>query len=206
VVQPARRSGASGGERRYRAKIVRPAKLVAMAALTAALALVALPGIAGSRSPHPVSLVDPAAFQPLQVNAKSTGRQLSVGPLDPAFASAGAVDATTAFVERGGTPTKVVGRPRIDLPGSHSGTAQKPPRYKVSGYATFYGNGTTAMRLPRGTTVIVCGGSGCVERTINDYGPAAGTQRIVDLYTPDFFDVCGCPSWSGTTWVTVSVY
>ena len=31
-------------------------------------------------------------------------------------------------------------------------------------------------------------------------------NRIVDLYTPDFFDICGCPGWSGTTTVTISVY
>ena len=36
-------------------------------------------------------------------------------------------------------------------------SALKPPRYTMSGYATFYANGTTAMRLPRGTTVIICG-------------------------------------------------
>jgi hypothetical protein len=177
-----------------------------MAALTAALALVALPGITGSRSPQPASLVDPAAVQLLQVTANATGRQLSVGPLDPAYLSAGAVDETTAFVERGTAPTQVVARPRVDIPGIQAGTVVKPPRYKLSGYATFYANGTTAMRLPRGTTVIVCGDGGCIERVINDYGPVAGTQRIVDLYTPDFFDICGCPSWAGTTWVTVSVY
>jgi hypothetical protein len=63
------------------------------------------------------------------------------------------------------------------------------------------------MRLPRGTTIIVCGGGGCLERVVSDYGPVASYRnRIIDLYTPDFFDVCGCPSWSGTTWVTVSVY
>ena len=185
---------------------MRPIKLVALAALTAALALVALPGIAGSRTPRPVSLVDPAAFQPLQVTANAIGRQLSVGPLDPAFLSAGAVDATTAFVERGSAPRKVVGRPSVDLPSAHSGSALKPPRYKLSGYATFYANGTTAMRLPRGTTIIVCGGGGCIERVVNDYGPVAGTQRIVDLYTPDFFAICGCPSYAGNTKVTVYVY
>jgi hypothetical protein len=178
-----------------------------MAALTAALALIAMPGIAGSRNPRPTSLVDPAAFQPLQFTANTASRQLSVGPLDPAFVSAGAVDATTAFVERGGgAPTRIIGRPTVNIPGAHGGSAAKPPRYTLTGYATFYGNGTTAMRLPRGTTVIVCGTGGCIERVINDYGPVAGTQRIVDLYTPDFFDICGCPSWAGTTWVTVSVY
>jgi len=119
-----------------------------MAALTAALALVALPGITGSRSPNAASLVDPAAFQPLQVTANAQGRQVSVGPLDPAFLSAGTVDATTAFVERGTAPTAIVGRPRVDLPGVNAGTTLKPPRYKLTGYATFYANGTTAMRLP----------------------------------------------------------
>jgi len=62
------------------------------------------------------------------------------------------------------------------------------------------------MRLPRGTTVIICGAGGCIERVVDDYGPIAGTNRIVDLYRPDFFRVCGCPSWSGVTNVTVSVY
>jgi hypothetical protein len=83
----------------------------------------------------------------------------------------------------------------------------KPPRYTLRGYATFYDNGTTAMRLPRGTVVVICGAGGCVERVVNDYGPsAANPERIVDLYRPDFFRVCGCPSWSGTTRVTVRVY
>jgi hypothetical protein len=64
------------------------------------------------------------------------------------------------------------------------------------------------MRLPRGTTVIICGGGGCIERVINDYGPVYDPSkgRIVDLYRPDFFDICGCPWFAGTTWVTVSVY
>jgi hypothetical protein len=26
------------------------------------------------------------------------------------------------------------------------------------------------------------------------------------MYRPDFFRICGCPSWSGTVWVTVSIY
>jgi 3D (Asp-Asp-Asp) domain-containing protein len=81
----------------------------------------------------------------------------------------------------------------------------KPPKYSLSGYATFYYNGTTAMRLPRGTVVRICGDGGCIERTVNDYGPQKKT-RVVDLYKPDFFAICGCASWAGTTWVTVSVY
>jgi hypothetical protein len=180
--------------------------LVAGAALTAALALVALPGIAGSRSPSSASIVDPAAFQPIQVPANAIGRPIDIGPLDPSYASAAVLDDSAIFVQLGDAPEHLVGRPSVRQPAAQGGSAQKPPRYRLTGYATYYANGTTAMRLPRGTTVIICGSGGCVERTINDYGPVAGTQRIVDLYTPDFFAVCGCPSWAGTTWVTVSVY
>ncbi|HEV7604067.1 MAG TPA: hypothetical protein VGO15_03815, partial [Candidatus Limnocylindrales bacterium] len=82
---------------------------------------------------------------------------------------------------------------------------RKAARYTLTGFATFYDNGTTAMRLPRGTLVVICGGGGCIERVVNDYGPIKKT-RVVDLYRPDFFDICGCPWFSGTTTVTVYVY
>ena len=181
--------------------------MVAGAALTAALAVGSLPGIAGSAGPAPVAVIDPAAFQSVQVQA-FTAAAPAIDRLDSTHASVGQLAEDTAFTEPGdAAPAAVVGRPRVALPAAHSASAQKPPRYKLTGYATFYGNGTTAMRLPRGTTIVVCGGGGCLERTVSDYGPVASYRnRIIDLYTPDFFAVCGCPSWSGTTWVTVSVY
>jgi len=181
--------------------------MVAGAALTAALALGALPGIAGSAGPTPASAVDPAAFQSVQVPAFETAGLTVEGP-DSAYAAAGRIDAQATFLEAGRAPRIAAAvHPRVSLPAVTSGSALKPPRYKLSGYATFYGNGTTAMRLPRGTTVIVCGAGGCLERVVSDYGSVASYRnRIVDLYTPDFFAVCGCPSWSGTSWVTVSIY
>ena len=187
---------------------MRPSRLVAGAALTAALALGALPGIAGSAGLTPASAIDPAAFQSVQVPAIAAAEDVA-GSFDGTYRSAGRIDETTVLTEPGDPkPATHVSRPTVDLPNAHSGSAQKPPRYKLTGYATFYGNGTTAMRLPRGTTIIVCGKGGCLERVVSDYGPIASTtnQRIIDLYTPDFFSVCGCPSYSGTTWVTVSVY
>ena len=62
------------------------------------------------------------------------------------------------------------------------------------------------MRLARGTVVVICGNGGCIERTITDYGPSAKSGRVIDLYRPDFFLVCGCQPWSGTTEVTIKVY
>ena len=164
--------------------------------------------IAGSAGPSLAPAVDPSAFQSLQVPALAAA-DLAVAPLDDALQSAGHIVDATLLTEPGSAPTRVVpGRPSVLLPAAPSGSALKPPRYKMTGYATFYSFGTTAMRIPRGTTVIVCGGGGCIERVISDYGPSAtaGLGRIIDLYTPDFFAICGCPSWAGTTQVTVSVY
>ena len=168
--------------------------------------MVALPGFVGSQSPSSATAVDPAAFQPLSIPANAVERPIAVGPLDPSFASAARLDASTTLVEPAAEPERVVGRPSVRQPGARGGSTQKPPRYTLTGIATFYHHGTTAMRLPRGTTVIICGAGGCIERVITDYGPVAGTDRIADLYAPDFFAICGCASWSGETKVTVSVY
>lgn len=187
---------------------MRPSKRLAGAALTAALALGALPGYAGSAGPSPATAIDPSAFQSVQVPAFAS-TELAVEPPEDSLRAANAIDASAVLQEPGAAPKRAIPtRPDVSVPGPRGGADLKPPRYKLSGYATFYDNGTTAMRLPRGTTVIICGGGGCIERTINDYGPAAnaGLGRIVDLYRPDFFDICGCPWFSGTTWVTVSVY
>jgi len=181
--------------------------MVAGAALTAALALAALPGIAGSAGPTPTSTIDPSAFQSIQVQAFSA-TAFAAEPLDSTYAAAGRVDAATSMTEPGsGVAVALPTRPRVQLPGAHSGSALKPPRYRMTGYASFYANGTTAMRLPRGTTIVVCGGGGCIERVVSDYGPAASLKsRIIDMYTPDFFSICGCPWYAGTTRVTVSIY
>ena len=174
--------------------------------LIAALALVALPGLAGSLVPSPLEPLPASAFQPLSVPANLARPTISIGPLDAAYEAAGVVSENASFVEPGAAPqTGPTARAKLNQPEPGSGSLQKPPRYTLTGGATFYDNGTTAMRLPRGTTVVICGDGGCVERVVTDYGPMK-TSRIVDLYRPDFFDVCGCAWWSGTTTVTVSVY
>ena len=173
--------------------------------LTAAVALVALPGLAGSRSPRPEQPLDAAAFQTLAVNAITGGSTPDVDPLDSAYRSDGFLAGDATFIEPGEERTAPKGRTLVSAPSVKAVSAMKPPRYTLRGVATFYDNGTTAMRLPRGTVVVICGGGGCVQRVVNDYGPVR-TSRIVDLDRADFFDICGCPGWSGTTWVTVKVY
>ncbi len=174
--------------------------------LTAVLALVALPGLAGSRAPSAVEPVPVGAFQPLSVPASGSRSTLSIAGLDGGYLSAGAVHAGSSFIEPSRLPpTKVPGRAEVDQPESSSTSSRKPPRSTLSGQATFYDHGTTAMRLPAGTTVIICGDGGCIERVVRDYGPV-NPNRIVDLYRADFFEICGCPSWSGVTEVKVYVY
>jgi hypothetical protein len=174
--------------------------------LTAALALVALPGLAGSRVTHPIEPIPAGAFQQLQIPANDQRSTTPIGTLDDAHVSDGTLTAETAIVEPGTAPDPgPTRRAAVDQRDAGAASVRKPPRYSLSGYATFYDNGTTAMRLPRGTVVVICGDGGCIERVVNDYGPQKKI-RIVDLYRPDFFDICGCAWFSGTTWVTVHVY
>jgi hypothetical protein len=183
--------------------------------LTAALALVALPGLVGSRTPSPIESVPAGAFQPFSVLANDTRSMGSIEAPDDAHVSGGTVSAETRIVDRGTPPARGLrSRPRIDQPragassvrvGALSASLPGKPKYTLSGGATFYDNGTTAMRLPRGTVVKICGKGGCIVRVVNDYGPQK-KSRVVDLYRPDFFAICGCPSYAGTTQVTVYVY
>lgn len=185
---------------------MRPGYLVAGVALTAALALVALPGFVGSQTPSHDRPLEAAAFQAVTVLATEGGSSATIDRLDDARLSANAMAADATFQESGTKKAKPVVRPKVVQPAAVARYAIKPPRYTLKGTATFYDNGTTAMRLPKGTVIRVCGAGGCLERVVNDYGPTAGTSRIIDLYRPDFFAVCGCSSISGTTTVTVGVY
>ena len=197
---------------------MRPTRLVVGSVLTAALALVALPGLAGSRVPSPFESVPAGAFQPFIIPANGSRSGISIGLLDDAHASGARIYARASIVDSGESanliPTRrTVARQRETVASSSRKTPRltgpssirKKPRFTLTGGATFYDHGTTAMRLPRGTVVLICGRGGCIKRVVNDYGPQR-KSRVVDLYRPDFFAICGCGSWSGTTTVTVYVY
>jgi hypothetical protein len=185
---------------------MRPSRTVVRAALTAALAVGALPGLAGSHEPSPDRPIDAAAFRQV-ILASSLDRSGSqIAAVDPALSSDGILGPTAKFSEGADTSVVFAARGFGKLPAVSAGWSWKPPKSTVSGTASFYSYGTTAMRLPRGTVVVICGAAGCLERVINDYGPAASTGRVIDMYKPDFFAICGCPSWSGLTQVTIRVY
>ncbi len=148
--------------------------------------------------------LQPVSFTSVIIPADAPA-QRARGQYDDDLHSASRLSADEAFVELGTAPAAPAKRPSVEQPVPAAGQDWKAPKAKVSGYATFYDNGATAMRLPKGTVVRICGDGGCIQRTVTDYGPQK-KSRVVDLYRPDFFKVCGCESWSGTTWVTVSIY
>jgi hypothetical protein len=183
---------------------VRPSRTVAIAALTAALALGSLPGLAGSHEPGLGQSPSAAAFREVILAATGGRSKQAIVTPDSAYAAAGLLDSSSTFTEAGSAAAPA-DREAASVPAVPVAWSWKAPRYKISGYATFYDNGTTAMRLPRGTIVVICGAGGCVDRVVNDYGPQK-LSRVVDMYRPDFFAICGCGWWAGTTWVTVSIY
>jgi hypothetical protein len=187
---------------------MRPSRTVARAALTAALALGALPGLVGSHEPNQDRPLDAALLGQLDL---ATARDWQgIGPIlpDAAGRSAGALGLQDPFAELDTSepqPPDERAQPRLRT--IVASWSWKPPKYSLTGIASFYDYGTTAMRdVPRGTTIVICGAAGCIERIVNDYGPSAAGGRLIDMYRPDFFAICGCGWWSGTTQVTVRVY
>ena len=187
---------------------MRPSRTVARAALTAALVLGALPGLVGSHEPAASRPVDASLFD--HVTLATTPEQQGPGPflLDDAALSAGVLDAADGFAEPGSeAPVDLGRRAAPDVQVADASWSWKPPRFSLTGIASFYDFGTTAMRdVPRGTTIVICGAGGCIERVVTDYGPSKAGGRLIDMYRPDFFQICGCGWWSGTTQVTVRVY
>jgi hypothetical protein len=157
----------------------------------------------GSRSPSPARALQAAAFTTLTVSADAPVDP-ALGVLDPAARSDGFLG-RAGLVEPGTAPRAPSTRPSVVLPGVSAGSAWKKPLSTITGWASFYDAGTTAMRLPAGTVVRICAPGGCVVRTVDDYGPQS-TSRVLDMYRPDFFAICGCASWTGTMQVTISVY
>lgn len=183
---------------------MRPSRTVAIAALTAALALGSLPGLAGSREPSHDQQPTADAFREVILAATGGRSTTSIVAPDSAYASAGRLAPSSVFAEPG-VAAAPADRLAAAVPAVPVAWSWKAPRYKLSGYATFYDNGTTAMRLPRGTIIVICAPGGCIDRVVNDYGPQMAA-RVVDMYRPDFFSICHCGWWTGTMWVTVSIY
>src|SRR6185503_1308093 len=162
---------------------MRPSSTVARAALTAVLALGALPGLVGSHELNRDQPLDAALFEPVFLATTRDPQGIGAIGFDAAGRSGGALGQLDAF-----------GEPAADSAGAPDPRAQpklrviqaawgwKAPKYSLSGYASFYDNGTTAMRdVPRGTHIVICGAGGCLETVVSDYGPSKAGGRLIDM-------------------------
>jgi hypothetical protein len=213
---------------------VRRQSLVASAVLTAALALVALPGVSGSQIPSSERLLTADAFQSVRLPASAGGSPVTIhwfdvgsqttgqpvtaaGPIEPGLSDAPTPGqrvtqlippALLVPVER---PTRKVQKPVAKATPTVKAVVVRTQRsnYRrvLTGLASWYDNGTTAMRMPRGTRVKICGAARCVTRTITDWGPARYlSKRVVDLTPADFKRVTGKHLGAGLARVTVYIY
>ncbi len=186
--------------------------------LTVALVLVAGTGLVGSLTPSEPPRIPESAFVPLQPPQATPLQQPDqTASGDPALAAA---EAPSAAASPSPTPGPSLTPVAHERPGVGLGATEPPtpkptpkptpalgtPRQILTGTATWYNNGTTAMRLPRGTLVKICGSHACVVRRTGDWGPAPWTHHIADLTPQDFRTVCGCGPGTGVIHVKISVY
>lgn len=202
---------------------------IAGVALIATLVLIATPGIAGSWSPEPLKVIPASEYKLLPDQSLGAGGGVTAVSLveDPTlepwpslgYQYVAPEPTATPTPEPTATPTPTPVPTPVPTPAATPKPTPRPtPRptpkptpapvvkQTITGNATWYNNGTTAMRLPRGTRVKICGRAACIERTITDYGPAAYTGRVADLMPADFRTVCGCSTSTGVIKITVYVY
>jgi hypothetical protein len=195
--------------------------------LTAALVVVAGRGLVGSLTPSAPAPPPESAYIPLQPppatrlgpDATASGGSATLATIPPPSPTSSATPTASPKATLG--PVLALSVRSFDDPDggdmdvltanpTPTPTPKPPPlpapRQTLTGTATWYTNGTTAMRLPRGTLVKICGSATCVVRRIGDYGPATWTGHIVDLTPQDFRTVCGCGTGTGVIRVKVYVY
>ena len=131
--------------------------------------------------------------------------------MDAGYESAGHLDDTAPLVDPG-DGLLPIHRAAVVQPAPRLRTVVVPPpprkvRVVLTGLASWYANGTTAMRLPFGTHIRICGARGCVTTVVRDWGPARYlSERVVDMTPGDFVRVTGRNLSAGLAKVTVYVY
>ena len=102
---------------------------------------------------------------------------------------------------------KPIAAPKPSAPRTRPAAPKPTYRRVMVGLASWYDNGTTAMRLPRGTHIRICGARSCVTTVVRDWGPAAYlSARVVDMTPGDFVRVTGKSLGAGLAPVKVYIY
>jgi hypothetical protein len=168
----------------YGARDVRLSRVAARAVLIAALALVAVPNVVGSRSPSRGSAADDALFERVTAGARGDGAVAAITTPDLAYASEGSMAEGAVLLEPGDLPLSSVRVP-IDQPES---AVRVVPIWHYERSISFYGPGfyghRTACRLAYTTSLM-----GVAHRTLpcgtmvtfrNPYNGISITVPVVD--------------------------
>lgn len=164
---------------------MRQSRVAARAVLIAALALVAVPNVVGSRSPNRGSAADDAVFERVTAGARDDGSAAAIITPDTAYISEGWMAGNAILLEPGDVPASSP-RAAIDQPES---AAKVVPVWHYDREISFYGPGfygrrtacgykyTTALlgvahrSLPCGTLVTFRSGSRVITVPVVDRGP-----------------------------------
>lgn len=119
---------------------MRTRNIVAIAALIAASALVAGPGVAGARQSTGAQPVDAAQFRAVAIAAPSDLPATSIPPLDTAYRSAGWLGPDTSLAESIDTPSIASERPPMTQPTVAPTREAKNP-WHFDGNISWYGPG-----------------------------------------------------------------
>jgi hypothetical protein len=125
---------------------VRHPRVAARAVLIAALALVAVPNVVGSRSPNRESTLQDGSFQLVSEAARDAGSAAAIISPDIAFDSAGRLSDTAVLLEPGSLP-EPAGRAAVDQPES---AATVVPIWHYDRSISFYGPGFYGHRTACG--------------------------------------------------------
>jgi rare lipoprotein A (peptidoglycan hydrolase) len=117
---------------------VRRPRVVASQALIVLLALVAVPGSAGSRVPNPESQVDPDLFKRVEVAALVRGTVMTIPPPDPGARSAGNLDQDSTLFEPAQRTEPPQALSRDAQPQPAAGAIDKNP-WRWDGNVSWYG-------------------------------------------------------------------
>jgi rare lipoprotein A (peptidoglycan hydrolase) len=176
---------------------VRHPRVVAVVALTAAIAAVAVPGPVGSRGPSLPLTTGPDLFENVEVAEAVRGPAMTIQPLDPGARSDGFLDPSSTLIEPSERTEPPAARVQAAQPQARVGSIVKNT-WRVDREISWYGHGlygrrtacgqalTTTLRgvahrtLPCGTKITFRHNGRVVTVPVVDRGPYVA-DRIFDL-------------------------
>lgn len=128
---------------------MRHPRVVAVVALTAAIAAVAVPGPVGSRGPSLPLTTGPDLFENVEVAAAVRGPAMTIQPLDPGARSDGFLDPSSTLIEPSERTEPPAARVQVAQPRARGGSIVKNT-WRYDREISWYGSGLYGRRTACG--------------------------------------------------------